>query len=83
MSPENKKPDNNDDQEIHSVPIPKDLYKRFEQYAKENDVTLEEAAMYYMRKGTPLLKKISGRKDELNKERKRKNIQQKRQQRGP
>ncbi len=83
MSPEKKQFSNDDEKETHNIPIPKDVYKRLQKYATENDVTLEQAAMHFMEKGTPILKGINRGLKEQAKKRKRTIIQNKRQQRRP
>ncbi len=70
---------NDDEKETHSISMSEDVYKRLQKYAIENDATLEEAAMHFMKKGTPILKGIYRGVEKRAKERKRAIIQNKRQ----
>jgi hypothetical protein len=83
MSAENKQFGRDDGQDQNIISIPEREYRKIQRYAQVHEISLQEAAMHFIRKGAPVLEGINkGLKDQAKK-RKRTIIQKKRQQRKP
>jgi hypothetical protein len=83
MSAENKQFGGDDGQEQNTISIPEREYRKIQQYAQVQEISLQEAAMHFIRKGAPVLEGINKGLKEKAKKQKRTIIQNKRQQRTP
>jgi hypothetical protein len=78
MSTENEQFGRGDGQEQNIISIPKREFRKIQQYAQVQEISLQEAAIHFMRKGAPVLEGINKGLKEQAKKRKRTTLQNKR-----